>query len=75
MSASGRLQGPIPGGSRSFDTDSQGVYSLPNLPYGRYQLEVSKSGFAKQTLPIDVQSPTPVVETVTMSLELCACAG
>lgn len=68
MSASGRLQGPIPGGSRSFDTDSQGVYSLPNLPYGRYQLEVSKSGFAKQTLPINVQSPAPVVETVTMSL-------
>ena len=41
---------------------------LRSFPYGRYRLEVSKDGFATQSMLIDVQSATPVSRTVTMAL-------
>jgi hypothetical protein len=68
MEASGKIEGPIPGGARAFRTDAQGVYAFKNLPYGRYQLEVSKTGFITQSLSIDVQSETPILRTVPLVL-------
>jgi hypothetical protein len=67
MQASGKLTGPA-GNDRSFQTDAQGTYTLAGLPYGRYRLEVSKDGFATQSLLIDVQSGTPVSRTITLAL-------
>ena len=68
VEASGRLRGPAAGIDRSFRTDSHGAYTLRSVPYGRYRLEVSKDGFATQSVLIDVQSATPVSRTVTMAL-------
>src|SRR5271163_3299722 len=56
MQASGKLESLSGGAQRSFQTDAQGVFSLGNLPFGRYRLEVSKSGFATQSVVIDVRS-------------------
>ena len=39
-----------------------------DLPYGRYRLEISKAGFATQSVLIDVQSATPISRTITMAL-------
>jgi len=67
MQASGSLSSPA-APRRSFQTDAQGNYAFASLPYGHYQLEVSATGFATQLLQFDVNSATPVVQTVTMAL-------
>src|SRR5580658_2279229 len=66
--ASGTLRNLAGGGVRTFQTDTQGMYRFSDLAYGRYRLEVSKTGFASQSLPIDVQSGTPILRTVIMAL-------
>ncbi len=68
VEASGKLVGVAAGVERSFQTDAQGAYTLGSLPYGRYRLEVAKTGFATQSLVIDVQSETPIARTITMAL-------
>ena len=66
IQASGKLESITPGMQRSFHTDAQGTYALQNLPYGRYRLQVSKSGFITDSELIDVQSATPVTRTIAM---------
>lgn len=68
VQASGRLQGLAGGVDRSFHTDARGAYAFESLPYGRYRLEVSKSGFATQSVLIDVQSSTPISRSITLAL-------
>src|ERR1019366_8930967 len=58
MEASGKFQNVAAGLEQSFKTDAQGLYVFTNVPYGRYRLEVSRSGFATQSAMIDVQSQT-----------------
>jgi outer membrane receptor protein involved in Fe transport len=68
MDASGKLVSVPAGLSRPFQTDGRGTYNFVGLPYGHYRLEVSKAGFATQSVPIDVMSTTPVSRTVVMPL-------
>ena len=68
MEASGKLESLAPRVRRTFETDTLGSYIFANLPYGRYRLEISKTGFATQSVQIDVQSGKPVSRTVTMAL-------
>ena len=68
MEASGKLESPASKTDLSFQTDSQGAYTFSNLASGRYRLEVSKAGFATQSVLIDVESGTPVSRTVMMAL-------
>ena len=67
MQASGKLASPG-WERRDFQTDAQGTFTLGNLPFGRYRLKISKTGFATQSVSIDVQSATPVSRTVSMAL-------
>ena len=60
--------GALRGGVRAFKTDAHGVFVFEGLAAGRYRLEVSKDGFATQSVPIDVQAGTPVSRVVTMAL-------
>src|SRR4051812_48524224 len=53
MEASGTIQNVGAGVSQSFRTDSRGKYTSTGLPYGRYRLEVSQTGFAKRSLLFD----------------------
>jgi outer membrane receptor protein involved in Fe transport len=66
MQASVRLAGPV--GDRRFQTDARGMYTFSSLPYGRYRLEITKEGFTTKSMPIDVQSGTPISRTVTLEL-------
>lgn len=68
MQASGTLQNLATGNQRSFSTNAAGTYTFQSLPYGRYRLEVSKTGFITQSATIDVQSPKPVTRTLTLAL-------
>src|ERR1700722_4558257 len=67
MQASGTLRGG-PAGVRSFQTDALGTYTFGNVPYGRYRLEISKDGFATQSVQVDVRSAAPVTSTIAMVL-------
>src|SRR5665213_415790 len=62
MQAAGKL------GTRSFETDAQGVYTFSNLAPGRYRLEVSKDGFVPQSVAIDLAAGAAVTRTPTMAL-------
>ena len=68
VEASGRLQDLAGGMKRTFQTDLQGVYTFERLPYGRYRLEISKVGFATQSVLIDVQSGPRFRARVTLAL-------
>jgi outer membrane receptor protein involved in Fe transport len=70
LEASGRLSSA--GIDLSFQTDGRSAYIFDNLPFGRYKLEISKRGFATQSLPIDVRSETPISRTVTLGLAALA---
>jgi len=66
--ASGKLESPASKTDLSFQTDPQGAYTFSNLPPGRYRLEVLKTGFATQSVLIDVEPGAAVSRTVTMAL-------
>jgi len=68
MEASGKLEGLASKTDLSFQTDPGGTYSFSSLSPGRYRLEISKAGFATQSVLIDVESGTPVSRTVMMAL-------
>lgn len=68
MTASGRIQSPASGSFTPFETDPQGAYVFKGLALGRYRLEISKSGFAAQSMLVDVSSSTPVSRNVTLAL-------
>jgi outer membrane receptor protein involved in Fe transport len=67
MEATGTIQDVGAGVSQKFRTDSQGKYTSPNLPFGRYRLEVSQTGFANRTLLFDLDTQS-ISKTVTMAL-------
>jgi len=66
--ASGTLRNVAGGTERTYQTDTQGRYTFSGLPYGRYRLEIRKSGFAPQAIAIEVRSATPVLRSVTLAL-------
>ena len=68
LEAVGNVENIATGVTRRFQTDAQGSYTFKELPFGRYRVEVSKDGFARQSVLIDVQSVTPISRTVTMAL-------
>jgi outer membrane receptor protein involved in Fe transport len=72
MEASGKLESLSTGVARVFQTDAQGKYTFEGLAYGRYRLEVSREGFATQSVLINVQSNESVARTVTLALSSLA---
>ncbi len=68
MKAAAELESPTGVSARSVQTDSRGTVAIKSLPFGRYKLQISKSGFTTQTLIVDVQSATPVIRTIVMAL-------
>ena len=65
----GTLYGPLAGASRAFESASDGSLTIPDLAFGRYQLLLSRSGFAAQTIEFQVQSSTPVARNVRLLVD------
>jgi len=68
MEASGRLVNLSGGSARDFHTDSQGRAVLGNLPFGQYRLTISKSGFATQSMLVDVQSASAINRVISLEI-------
>ena len=66
VQASGQLRGSKQ--DRQFETDAQGLAKIAPLPYGRYRLDISKTGFATQIIELEVTSATPVSKVITLAL-------
>ena len=68
VEAAGLLEGLSTGVRANFQTGAQGVHTFTKLPLGRYTLRVSKAGFATQSMLVELDSATPVVQTVTLAV-------
>src|SRR6266481_2836069 len=50
------IHNPVSQFQRSTNTDSQGNFSIPNVPFNQYHLNVSAPGFAAYSQDVDVRS-------------------
>ena len=66
VESSGMLRNPATGMERAFQTDARGSYTFVALSYGRYQIQISKRGFATQSLEIDLLGGTQISRTITL---------
>ena len=62
----GTLHGPVAGASRAVESAADGSITIPDLPFGRYQLDLGQTGFASQTIDFQVRSSTPITRNVTL---------
>jgi outer membrane receptor protein involved in Fe transport len=67
LQASGHLAGPDT--DSTFRTDAHGAFSLSGLAFGRYHLDVSRPGFASRSITIDINTPAPVTEQLTLRIQ------
>jgi outer membrane receptor protein involved in Fe transport len=68
MEASGTLRSLTGAVERKFRTDVHGMCQFRDLPFGRYRVQVSRTGFASQSTMIDVQSSVPIPRTLTLAV-------
>lgn len=68
VAATGKLENLSTGENSSFETDAQGMSALTGLADGRYRLELTKVGFATQSVVVDVKSGSPLTRAVTLAL-------
>ena len=68
MEVSGKLENLASGTIRRFRTEMRGHYKLENVSPGRYRLEITRKGFATQSLLLDVHATTPLERTIVMAL-------
>jgi hypothetical protein len=54
--------------SQHLDTDARGVLVAKRLPFGRYRLEVSHTGFATHTSLLDIESALPLERHVVLGV-------
>jgi outer membrane cobalamin receptor len=56
------------GYDKVFTTSTPGILTIQGLPYGAYQIQVSKPGFASFSAPVEVRSALPVTENIQLNL-------
>src|SRR5579883_1257068 len=66
MQANGRLESTDTRVHRRFHTDMQGRVRLEDLPPGTYHVDIFRSGFASQSLSIDLGPGRTALQTITM---------
>jgi len=66
MEATGTLESLSAGVRRTYQTDAQGTHTFGSLPFGRYRLQVARTGFATQERMLEVRSAVPVTQSFTL---------
>src|SRR5215831_8034215 len=54
--------------AQHLDTDARGVLVAKRLPFGRYRLEVSHTGFATHTSLLDIESALPLERHIVLGV-------
>jgi hypothetical protein len=63
------IHNPVSGFNRSTATDNAGKFSIPNIPFNPYHLEINGSGFAPYSQDVDVRSVVPVSLNITLQVK------
>ena len=63
------IHNPVSGYARSAETDSQGQFNFPNVPFDSYHLTVKAQGFAAQDQYVEVRSRGTLSLTETVPPE------
>ncbi|HEX4486283.1 MAG TPA: TonB-dependent receptor, partial [Terriglobales bacterium] len=63
------IHNPVSGFQRSTNTDKAGKFSIPNVPFNPYHLQVSGAGFAPYSEDVDVRSTVPLEVDVKLAVE------
>jgi outer membrane receptor protein involved in Fe transport len=66
LPANGLVQSASTGLRRSFKTDARGEFTVVGLPFGKYQIRVSREGFATHSATVDIASQGPVTHEVEL---------
>ncbi|HEY1963934.1 MAG TPA: carboxypeptidase-like regulatory domain-containing protein, partial [Acidobacteriaceae bacterium] len=56
------------GYDETFTSDSSGTLAVQTMPYGVYQIQVKKPGFAPYTTSVELRSALPVTENIQLTL-------
>jgi outer membrane cobalamin receptor len=56
------------GYSKSFAVNESGILAVYSVPYGVYQIQVTKSGFAPSSTSVEVRSALPISENIRLNL-------
>lgn len=68
VSASVELTCAGNGYAKNFTVDTSGTLAIHSMPYGVYQIQITKSGFAPSSTSVEVRSALPVAENVQLNL-------
>ena len=63
------IRNPVSGFNRTVMTDSAGKFTIPNIPFNPYHLEVNGPGFASYSQDVDVRSVVPVALNITLQVK------
>jgi len=66
LGATVKIHNPVSGLDRSTETDTNGQFSFPNVPFNPYHLTVTAKGFSSYTQDVALRSNVPVTLTVTL---------
>jgi uncharacterized membrane protein len=62
------VHNPVSHYSRSSQTDNQGKFQFPNIPYNNYHLSTSASGFQNEAQDINVRSGVPIELKINLEI-------
>ena len=62
------MQNPLTNYHQSVRSDQSGLYRFNNVPLNSYHLTVAAPGFAKNELDVNVKSPVPMTQDITLQL-------
>ena len=62
------IHNPVSGFSRTVTTDAAGKFTVPNVPFNPYHLNVTGKGFIAYTQDVDVRSIVPVTLTINLKV-------
>jgi len=62
------LENPVSHHVNDVETDADGNFRIPNIPFNPYHLSVAAPGFANFNQDVDVRSTVPVTLSITLTL-------
>ena len=68
-SATVEIHNPVSAYVRSTTTDTSGKFSLPNIPFNPYHLNVTAAGFAPYAQDVELRSSVPVSLQINLKVE------
>jgi hypothetical protein len=66
VGATVKIHNPVSGLDRSTETDTNGGFSFPNVPFNPYHLTVTAKGFSSYVQDVKLRSVVPVNLTITL---------